>query len=109
MEDSCLECGDEWKCHLSSDDTDDPKPPSGCQSGTYKHIDFWMGPDFQQDASTLNDCEDNSTFGNPYQGTGTVLINPPPGLPVVTTKLYTGSGSNGGCWTSSQVNGASCP
>src|SRR6202021_930296 len=60
MEDSCLECGDEWKCHLSSDDTDDPNPPAGCKAGTYKHIDFWMGPDFQQDATTLNDCEDNS-------------------------------------------------
>ena len=109
MEDSCLECGDEWKCHLSSDDTDDPNPPSGCKAGTYKHIDFWMGPDFQQTASSLNDCEDNSTIGNPYDGPGTVLINPPPGLPVVTTKLYTGSGSNGGCWTSSQVNNDSCP
>ena len=109
MEDSCLECGDEWKCHLSSDDTDDPKPPSGCKAGTYKHIDFWMGPDFQQNATNLNDCEDNSTFGNPYQGTGFVVIDPPPDLPVKTGPLYTGSGAGGGCWTSSQVNGDSCP
>ena len=81
MEDSCLECGDEWKCHLSSDDTDDPKPPSGCKAGTYKHIDFWMGPDFQQNATNLNDCEDNSTFGNPYQGTGFVVIESAAGPP----------------------------
>jgi Domain of unknown function DUF11 len=109
MEDSCLECGDEWKCHLSSDDTDDPNPPSGCKAGTYLHIDFWMGPAFQQDATNLNNCEDNSTFGNPYQGTGVVLVNPPANLPVKTTPLYTGSGSGGGCWTNSQVNGDSCP
>ncbi len=108
MEDSCLECGDEYKCHVSSDDTDDPNPPSGCKAGTYKHIDFWMGPDFQQDASTLNDCEDNSTIGDPYNGPGTVLINPPPNLPVVTTKLYTGSGTGGGCWTKSQASNDTC-
>ena len=108
MEDSCLECGDEWKCHLSSDDTDDPRPPAGCQPGTNKHIDFWMGPDFQQNATSLNDCEDNSTFGNPYAGTGTVIVNPPPNLPVKTTKLYTGSGAGGGCWTSKQISGDTC-
>ncbi len=109
MEDSCLECGDEWKCHKSSDDTDDPNPPSGCVAGKNLHIDFWMGPDFQQNASTLNDCEDNSTFGNPYEGTGTVIVNPPSNLPVNATKLYTGTGTGGGCWTSSQVNSDSCP
>jgi hypothetical protein len=109
MEDSCLECGDEWKCHLSADDTDDPKPPAGCKSGTNLHIDFWMGPSFQQDATTLNTCEDNSTFGDPYGGTGVVIINPPPDLPVRTGLLYTGTGSGGGCWTSGQVNGDSCP
>ena len=58
---------------------------------------------------TLNDCEDNSTFGNPYQGTGVVLVNPPSNLPVKTEKLYTGSGTGGGCWTSQQVSGDSCP
>jgi hypothetical protein len=109
MEDSCLECGDEWKCHLSSDDTDDPNPPAGCKPGTNLHIDFWMGPAFQQDASNLNTCEDNSTFGNPYAGTGTVLVNPPPNLPVKTAPLYTGSGTGGGCWTSKQVSSDSCP
>ncbi len=109
MEDSCLECGDEWQCHLSSDDTDDPSPPSGCQPGTYLHIDFWMGPSFQQDATNLNDCEDNSTFGNPYSGTGVVIVNPPDDLEVMSTALYSGVGANGGCWTSRQVSGDSCP
>ena len=42
MEDSCLECGDEWKCKLSSHDTDDPKPPANCVAGQNLHIDFWM-------------------------------------------------------------------
>src|SRR5580692_8046455 len=40
MEDSCLECGDEYSCKLSSDDTDDPPPPAGCQVGKNLHIDF---------------------------------------------------------------------
>jgi hypothetical protein len=109
MEDSCLECGDEWKCHLSSDDTDDPNPPSGCKAGTNLHIDFWMGPDFASDSTNLNNCEDNSTIGNPYAGVGTVVINPPPDLPVKSPLLYTGSGSAGGCWTSKQADPVSCP
>jgi hypothetical protein len=109
MEDSCLECGDEWKCHLSAADTDDPSPPAGCVPGTNLHIDFWMGPSSMQDATLLNDCEDNSTLGQPYGGIGLVVVNPPPDLPVVTTPLYTGMGSGGGCWTSTQVSGDSCP
>jgi len=109
MEDSCLECGDEWKCQLSAADTDDPQPPAGCQSGTNLHIDFWMGPDFQQDTTTLNTCEDNATLGAPYGGIGTVVVNPPPNLPVKTAPLYTGSGTGGGCWTSQQASAVSCP
>ncbi|MFI5297187.1 MAG: hypothetical protein ACHREM_03740 [Polyangiales bacterium] len=109
MEDSCLECGDEWKCHLSADDTDDPNPPSGCKAGTYLHIDFWMGPDFASDSTNLNNCEGNSTLGNPYAGVGTVVINPPPDLPVKSPLLYSGSGSTGGCWTSKQADPVSCP
>lgn len=109
MEDSCLECGDEWKCHVSAADTGEPPPPSGCKAGTNLHIDFWMGPAFQQSATNLNSCEDNSTIGDPWHGTGTVLVNPPPNLPVKTAPLYTGSGTGGGCWTSKAVSGDSCP
>ncbi len=109
MEDSCLECGDEWMCHLSAADTSDPPPPSNCQPGTNLHIDFWMGPPFQQDTVSLTSCEDNSTLGNPYGGIGTVVVNPPPDLPVMPTLLYSGADGGGGCWTSQQANPVSCP
>ena len=109
MEDSCLECGDEWNCQLSTDDTDDPSPPAGCVPDTNLHIDFWMGPAFEQDTTDLNNCEDNSTVGNPYMGVGAVVVNPPPDLPVMGQLLYSGTGTNGGCWTSQQVNPATCP
>ena len=109
MEDSCLECGDEWKCHLSAADTDDPSPSAGCKPGTNLHIDFWMGPPFQQDATPLNRCEDRSTFGSPYGGTGVVVVNPPPDLPVMPFTLYTGAGSGGGCWAAGPISGDSCP
>ncbi len=104
MEDSCLECGDEYACKLSSDDTDDPNPPAGCQKNTYLHIDFWMGPSFAQDSTDLESCEDGSTIGDTYNGTGTVVVNPPDNLPVVTTPLYTGTGTGGGCWTKGGVS-----
>lgn len=109
MEDSCLECGDEWKCHLSAADTDDPSPPAGCVPGTNLHIDFWMGPSSMQDATLLDACESNSTIGDAYAGAGVVVVNPPPNLPVVTTPLYSGSGQTGGCWTSTQVSDDPCP
>jgi hypothetical protein len=108
MEDSCLECGDEYACKLSSDDTDDPNPPAGCTKNTYLHIDFWMGPSFAQDSADLGNCEDNSTIGDTYQGTGTVIVNPPDNLPVVTTALYTGTGMGGGCWTKNGVGSDTC-
>jgi hypothetical protein len=89
MEDSCLECGDEWRCHRSPDDTDDPAPPAGCKPGTQLHIDFWMGPNnTAQNANALNGCEDNLTLGDPYKGIGTVIVNPPHNLPVDTTPLF---------------------
>jgi hypothetical protein len=109
MEDSCLECGDEYSCKLSSDDTDDPKPPAGCQAGKNLHIDFWMGPNTGSQPGSLQTCEDNATIGNPYAGTGVVIVNPPPNLPVKTGLLYPGgSSSTGGCFTSKQVDGDSC-
>jgi hypothetical protein len=85
MEDSCLECTQECNCQSGADGN----PPSGCHKDEYRHIDFWMGPnDTAQNASSLNNCEDNLTLGNPYAGPGEVIINPPGDLPVDTTPLY---------------------
>jgi len=105
MEDSCLECGDEYACKLSSDDTDDPNPPSDCKVGTNLHIDFWMGPSVGPQPDSLDTCEDNATLGNPYAGIATVIVNPPSDLPVKPTVLY-GSGK---CFTSGQVSPVACP
>jgi hypothetical protein len=110
MEDSCLECGDEYSCKLSSDDTDDPAPPAGCHVGKNLHIDFWMGPNNAMQPGSLQTCEDNATIGNPYAGTGVVIVNPPDDLPVRAGLLYPGNSSpTGGCFTSQQVNGDPCP
>jgi hypothetical protein len=110
FEDSCLECGDEYSCKLSSDDTDDPSPPANCKVGSNLHIDFWMGPSDKAQPDSLQTCEDNATIGNPYAGAGVVIVNPPPDLPVKTGLLYPGDSSKtGGCFTSTQVNGDSCP
>jgi hypothetical protein len=109
LEDSCLECGDEYACKLSSDDTDDPPPPGDCKVGQNLHIDFWMGPNDATQPASLGTCEDNATLGMPYGGIGTVIVNPPPDLPVKPGPLYTGTGASGGCFTSQQVNGDPCP
>ncbi len=110
FEDSCLECGDEFACKVSPEDTDDGTVPAGCTPGTNLHIDFWMGPSFASSTDDLNDCEDNSTVGSDwFGGPGQVIVNPPADLPVVTTKLFTGSGSGGDCWTSEQATAPSCP
>jgi hypothetical protein len=109
MEDQCAECTADYLCEPDDDTTPDTDAPTGCKQNGYPHIDFWMGPSFMQNATTLNNCEDNSTIGNPYAGTGTVVVNPPDNLEVVTTPLYTGTGAGGGCWTSVQVNSDSCP
>jgi hypothetical protein len=109
FEDSCLECGDEYACKLSPDDTDDPSPPAGCQVGKNLHIDFWMGPNDASQPSSLGTCEDNATIGNPYAGTGVIVVNPPPNLPVHLGALYPGNSStSGGCFTTQQVNGDTC-
>ncbi len=115
MEDSCLECGDEYACQLSKDDTDDPPPPAGCQPGTNLHVDFWMGPNNAilegQAATDLQNCEDNLTVGNPYMGMGDIVVNPPKDLPVSASLLFTSSSSAGGtCWnnTPHQANAGSC-
>jgi hypothetical protein len=110
FEDSCLECGDEYACQLSSDDSDGTPPPSGCTPGTNLHIDFWMGPNNAMQPSSLDTCEDNATLGAPYAGTGVVVINPPPNLPVKQNLLYIGDASaTGGCFTAQQVDSDSCP
>jgi hypothetical protein len=85
MEDSCLECTQECNCQSGADGS----PPSGCTKDKYRHIDFWMGPnDSAQNATALNNCEDNLTLGNPYAGPGEVIINPPSNLPVEPNPLY---------------------
>jgi hypothetical protein len=109
MEDQCAECTANYLCQPDDDTTPDTTAPTGCKDDEYPHIDFWMGPSFMQNATNLNDCEDNSTIGNPYAGTGTVIVNPPDNLPVVTTPLFTGTDAGGGCWTKTQVNSDSCP
>jgi hypothetical protein len=115
MEDSCLECGDEYACQLSPDDTDDPQPPSGCQPGQNLHIDFWLGPNDAilqgQAATDLQSCEDNLTVGGPYMGVGDVIVNPPKDLPVSPSLLFSSTSSAGGtCWngTTSQLNAVTC-
>jgi hypothetical protein len=110
FEDSCIECGDEFACVVSPEDTDDGKVPAGCTAGTNLHIDFWMGPSFSSDSNDLDACEDNSTIGSDwFGGPGQVIVNPPDDLPVVTTSLYSGSGAGGGCWTAQQATAATCP
>ena len=109
FEDSCLECGDEYACKLSPDDTDEPDPPSSCKVGENLHIDFWMGPNDAAQPDSLEDCEDNATLGSPYGGTGVVIINPPPDLPVKAGPLYSGGSGNGGCFTTKQAGVVSCP
>ena len=100
FEDSCLECGDEYACVVSPEDTDDGTVPVDCQPGHNLHIDFWMGPATSSDTTDLDTCEANSTIGADWVGgAGRVIVNPPADLPVVTTPLYTGIGVGGGCWT----------
>ena len=85
MEDSCLECTQECNCQSGADG----RPPAGCSKDEFRHIDFWMGPnDSAQNAGALNDCEDRLTLGSPYQGPGTVIVNPPGNLPVDTRPIY---------------------
>ena len=110
MEDSCIECGDEFACVVSPEDTDDGKVPAGCVPGTNLHIDFWMGPQLASDTKDLDTCQDNSSIGEDWKGgPGQVIVNPPPDLPVVTTPLYSGTGVRGGCWTSTAAAAVSCP
>jgi hypothetical protein len=110
FEDSCLECGDEWACIVSPEDTDDGTVPANCTPSTNLHIDFWMGPSFSTDTNDLDNCEDDSTVGSDWVGGGgDVIVNPPSDLPVATGVLYTGSGAGGGCWTPAEQAATTCP
>jgi hypothetical protein len=109
MEDSCIECGDEFACIVSPEDTDDGKVPAGCVPGTNLHIDFWMGPQIASDTKDLDTCQDNSSIGDDWKGgPGQVIVNPPADLPVVTAPLYSGTGASGECWTAKQAAAVSC-
>jgi hypothetical protein len=76
MEDQCFECGQEWFT-----------PTQGAPETNY-HVDLWMGPSFGSANTPLMSCEDQLTLGDPYHGTGTIIVNPPPDLPVDTTPLF---------------------
>jgi hypothetical protein len=115
MEDSCIECGDEFACIISPEDTDDfsgsgvkkAGPVPNCTPGANLHVDFWMGPnDTAANASAGQKCEDNSTVGSDWKGGGgSIIVNPPDDLPVSPNPLYTAAGK---CWTSTQVGPAVC-
>ncbi len=103
MEDSCIECGDEFACYISPEDTDDydgsgvkkSGPVPNCTPGANLHIDFWMGPNTTvTDTNQEQTCEDNSTAGADWTGGGgQIIVNPPDNLPVSTTTLCTAAGS----------------
>jgi 3D (Asp-Asp-Asp) domain-containing protein len=83
MEDQCVECGDEWDAKKAY------------------HVDMWMGPSYGSDDTALMNCEDELTLGDgTFQGTGTIIVNPPPDLPVETAPLF----SNGVCTTKTYSN-----
>jgi hypothetical protein len=71
MEDQCFECGQEW------------------MGGVNWHVDLWMGPSYGSATAALTNCEDNLTLGKTYAGTGTIILDPPPDLPVDTSPLFT--------------------
>jgi hypothetical protein len=78
MEDQCAECGMEWD-----------------QKKAY-HVDVWMGPSYGSDDAALMGCEDDLTLGDgTFMGTGTIIVNPAPDLPVEPAPLF----ANGSCTT----------
>jgi hypothetical protein len=122
MEDQCAECTADYNCKYDDDEAKntpgDPPATGQCKTDQFFHIDFWMGPTVsQQDPANLIKCEDNGTIGDAYNvnnaitgpitsetTNGTVIINPPPNLPVRAGMLFKGDTSaNGGCWTDQQV------
>jgi hypothetical protein len=70
MEDQCAECITDWK------------------DGFYR-VDMWMGPTVSQaDPASLYDCENALTRGSDHAGTGTIIVNPDPTLPVDTHPIF---------------------
>ena len=69
MGDDCVECDEDWTGH----------GPDGGPS--YRHIDLWAGGVSGDNASALENCEDNWTSN----GQVPVLVNPPSGEPVANS------------------------
>jgi hypothetical protein len=70
MEDQCAECITDWN------------------KGLYR-VDMWMGPSVSSaDVKPLTDCEDTLTRGDEGAGTGTIIVNPDPGLEVDTHPIF---------------------
>jgi hypothetical protein len=72
MEDQCAECGTDWTTNMSW------------------HVDLWMGPSYGSNDAALTACEDKLTIGATGAGTGTIIIDPSPSLPVDMTPLFGG-------------------
>jgi hypothetical protein len=111
MEDECAECQYEW----DGVDTCDPpcagsEPhPQGWTANTYYHTDLWMGPSTSTaDQNPITNCEDTLTQGNPYAGTGMILVSPPNNLPVDTTPLFSGTSNTCTAHTYPQILPAGC-
>jgi hypothetical protein len=81
MEDQCFECIADWK------------------KKKY-HVDLWMGPSFEQNATPLYACENKLTQGSARSGTGVIIVNPAKDLPVEITPIY----KDGKCTTKTYPN-----
>jgi len=78
MEDSCLECSQDW--HASK----------------LLHVDLWMGPSLPPAGKTLFgqpliDCENNTTISSAAAPVDTIIVDPPADLLVDQTALFTGT------------------
>jgi hypothetical protein len=130
VEDECVECDSDWTCtYDDSEDAGPGNPPSPCTNKSYRHLDFWMGPNTNTNNqygmlqgsmwvpgplyNASQNCEALATLGDVYNinnaidggpgyGTtnGTVIVNPPMGLPVRTGPLFDDKGN---CWTNRQM------
>jgi len=70
MEDGCVECTDDYR-------------------NGKKHVDLWIGPNSATNPATpLYNCEGAITVNS-----GTIIVNPPSNLDVITTKIF----ANGVC------------
>jgi len=78
MEDSCLECTQDWDANRTL------------------HVDLWMGPSAPPQGKTmfgqpLIDCENDTTDSSAQNPTDTIIVDPPSTLPVEQTRLFDGS------------------